>query len=199
MIRNLLIFILALAATVGSLVAAVATDRDQREALRGYVDPLRDSDLPYRVPRLGVNAELRQYTPQELADNLDLMQTAHIHWVRQIVPWDVVEAERGQYDWSAWDVIVSAFSERADIHASAGGDLTRAIADFDEAIALGRGDANTYLRRGSAHQRKGDKEAVIADFRKVLALEPNNPVARLNLMHLGAPAPAQPKPPEAKP
>ncbi len=115
MIRNLLIFILALAATVGSLVAAVATDRDQREALRGYVDPLRDSDLPYRVPRLGVNAELRQYTPQELADNLDLMQTAHIHWVRQIVPWDAVEAEHGQYDWSAWDTIVAAFSERADL------------------------------------------------------------------------------------
>lgn len=115
MIRNFLIFALALAAMLGSLVAAVATDRDRREMLRGYADPLHAEDLPYRVPRLGVNAELRQYDTPGLALNLDRMQAAHIHWVRQFVPWNDVEPTRGQYDWTAWDAIVDAFATRPDL------------------------------------------------------------------------------------
>jgi O-antigen ligase len=115
MIRNLLIFFAALAALCGSLVAAAATDRDRRENLRGYVDPLQDQNLPFRVPHLGVNAELTQYDATALAENLDLMTAANIHWVRQFVRWDQVESTQGTFDWAAYDTIADAFRERPDL------------------------------------------------------------------------------------
>lgn len=113
--RNLLIFLVALAAFFGSIVAAAVTDRDRSFNLRGYVDPLNATALPERVPRFGVNAELTQYDAAALERHLDLMERAHVVWVRQFARWNEIEPQSGAYDWRAWDAIASAFRSHPDL------------------------------------------------------------------------------------
>ena len=115
MTRQYIILVIALVVLCGSLVAAGATARQRDEQLRGYVDAASSRDLPYWMPRLGVNADLSQYDADELDRQLSLMQTAHVTWVRQFFHWDEIEATAGQYDWSATDQIVNAFAARADL------------------------------------------------------------------------------------
>ncbi|MBC7811871.1 MAG: O-antigen ligase family protein [Burkholderiales bacterium] len=115
MTRRFVLLVFALVALLGSAVAVWATVQERDENLRGYVDASQNGDLPFRVPRLGVNAELTQYPLVELEQQLDLMETAHIHWVRQFVRWDEIEPQRGQFDWQHWDEIVAAFENRSDL------------------------------------------------------------------------------------
>ncbi len=113
--RQFVIFVIALAALAGSLVAAWATASARAIDLRGYVDATQDAALPFRVPRLGVNAELTQYTPDHLDARLTQMEQAHVVWVRQFARWDEIEATRGTYDWSQWDAIAAAFDRHPDL------------------------------------------------------------------------------------
>ncbi len=110
--RDVIIALVALAALGGSLVAAGGTLRERDVRLRGYVDAAQTADLPFRGPLLGVNAELTQYDDEELAAQLDLMEAAHMHWVRQFARWDEIEPQEGVYDWSAWDRIAAACEGR---------------------------------------------------------------------------------------
>lgn len=113
--RQFFIFAITLALLAGSLVTAGATLRERDENLRGYVDPTRDADLPYRIPRLGVNAELTQYSPNELTHQLDLMRAAHITWVRQPFYWHEVEPQQNVWDWAQADAVVQAFTDDPDL------------------------------------------------------------------------------------
>lgn len=113
--RQYLILIVTLAVLSGSLVTARATARERDEQLRGYADATQTADLPYWIPRLGVNAELTQYTPDELAQQLDMMRAAHMTWVRQFARWDEIEPSPGEYDWSQWDTIVEAFADDSNL------------------------------------------------------------------------------------
>lgn len=113
--RRHLIFIVALLATLGAGVATWATAQERDRELRGYVDPTQTANLPFRVPRLGVNAELTQYTDAELRSQLALMQQTGITWVRQFVRWDDIETEPGGYDWSATDRVVDAIADFPDL------------------------------------------------------------------------------------
>ncbi len=108
MIRRYVLFFVALLTLSGSLTATAASIYGRDFELRGYVDATRDADLPFRMPRLGVNVELRQYDDDELTVQLHLMQQAHITWLRQFVYWDQVEPEPGRYDWVALDRIIEA-------------------------------------------------------------------------------------------
>ena len=110
MIRQFIIIIITLAVLAGSLVTASATIRNRDETLRGYVDPTQDANLPYRIPRFGVNAELTQYTPDELAHQLDLMRQAHVTWVRQPFRWSEIEPQPGEFQWDNIDTIVQHFA-----------------------------------------------------------------------------------------
>jgi O-antigen ligase len=110
--RYRLIFLTALAALLGSLVTAFASIQEANEQLRGYVDASQDANLPFFLPRLGVNAELTQYTPDELNRQLDLMQQMHVTWVRQIFYWNDIQPSPNSYDWDKWDRIVQAVSQR---------------------------------------------------------------------------------------
>lgn len=115
MTRHPLLFTAALLALLGSLVALFGTLHERDTHLRGYADATQSADLPFRIPRLGVNAELTQYTAGQLRDQLDAMQAAHIHWVRQLFRWDQIEPRQGEYDWSRADEIVSSFAQRPDL------------------------------------------------------------------------------------
>lgn len=109
--RDLVLFLVALCVLLGSAAAAVATLYDRDFQLRGYVDPTQDANLPFRIPRLGVNVELTQYAPDELESQLVRIETAGITWVRQIFSWDTIEIEPGDYQWERWDVVVQAVDE----------------------------------------------------------------------------------------
>lgn len=109
--RQFLIFAVALAVLAGSLVTAAATLRERDELLRGYVDPAQDANLPYRIPRLGVNTELTQYEPEQLAPQLEQMRGAHITWVRQFFRWDEIEPQPGEFAWDRWDAIIQPFAD----------------------------------------------------------------------------------------
>jgi hypothetical protein len=107
-VRNWLFLFVSLAALAGSIVAALATREQRNFELRGYVDPTQDQNLPYRVPRLGVNASLEQYTSEELQFHLDLMESANITWIRQEIPWDQIETAPGEFAWQPWDRVIEA-------------------------------------------------------------------------------------------
>lgn len=129
--------------------------------LRGYVDATRSQELPYRVPRLGVNAELTQYTPDALNTQLDRMQQANITWVRQFFSWDAYEPARGEINADVqrqWDAIADAFRQRDDLELvavlmhtpawarpeNAADDSTAAPASPDDFAAFARAFALRY-------------------------------------------------------
>jgi O-antigen ligase len=113
--RQLFIFFIAIAALFGSLVTVFATIEERDYKLRGYVDSVQDKNLPYRVSRLGVNADLTQYNSIELQRNLNRMDEAHIIWVRQLFAWDQIEPQPNQFTWDKWDVIVKAVDDHPNL------------------------------------------------------------------------------------
>jgi O-antigen ligase len=110
-----LIFTVTLITLLGSIVALFSTIQEREYMLRGYVDATQNADLPYRLPLLGVNADLTQYSPEELRHQFDLMQQAHITWVRQFVRWDELEPQQGQIQWETWDNIVNTIQDFPDL------------------------------------------------------------------------------------
>ncbi|MEP7293429.1 MAG: beta-galactosidase, partial [Chloroflexota bacterium] len=115
MIRQFLILVITLVVLAGSLVTTGATLRNRDDDLRGYVDPTQDAHLPYRIPHLGVNAELTQYSPDQLTRQLDLMRQAHITWVRQSFRWSEIEPQPGVFQWDRFDAIVQPFADDPDL------------------------------------------------------------------------------------
>lgn len=109
--RIWILFIAALIALPGSLAAVFATIAERDFVLRGYVDATTTTNLPYRLPRFGVNAELFQYSDDELRQQFDWMHQAHVTWIRQFVRWNELEPERGTYQWDAWDNLVRLLAD----------------------------------------------------------------------------------------
>jgi O-antigen ligase len=93
---------------VGSALGGLGVLDARGNLARGWVDATTTFDLPYRIPLAGVNAELVQYTPEELDRNLNLMAEAGLTWVRQFFPWPEIEPTPGEFDWGPWDAIVEA-------------------------------------------------------------------------------------------
>ena len=54
------------------------------------------------------------------------------------------------------------------------GEVDRAIADFDKAIALNPDYAAAYYNRGTAYGMKGDYDRAIADFGRAIKLNPKD-------------------------
>src|SRR5690606_4838629 len=115
MTRRFILFIISLAILLGSLTALAATIVDRDFQLRGYEDATRTAALPFRLPLLGVNAELTQYDAADLDQQSTWMEQAHITWVRQFFRWDEIETERGVFDWEIWDQIVAAIEQHPDL------------------------------------------------------------------------------------
>lgn len=110
--RHVLVFAVSCLAAFISLAAWAFTSDHKQFELRGYVNPLHTKDLPYRGPRLGVNADLFQYQGYDLVIQLDRMKTSGFIWIRHVIPWDEVEVASGEFDWSELDRIASAFEQQ---------------------------------------------------------------------------------------
>jgi tetratricopeptide (TPR) repeat protein len=65
------------------------------------------------------------------------------------------------------------------------GDYARAIADCDTAIRINPKVAYWYVVRGEYHEKKGNRELAIADFRKSLVVDPSRPEGMEHLKRLG--------------
>ena len=109
--RKFLVFIVSVLLVSGSLVATLGSMQLRDFEMRGYSDPTKDQNLPFLHERPGVNVELLQYEDAELRRNLELMQASQFHWIRQFAYWDEIEAQRGEFEWAAWDRLASALSE----------------------------------------------------------------------------------------
>lgn len=113
--RKYVIFIAALMALSGSLSAVFVTLQARDYNLRGYVDATQTTNLPYRLPLLGVNADLLQYSPSELRQHLQWMREAHITWIRQFAYWDTLEPQVGVYEWVEWDSLIDTLGDFPDL------------------------------------------------------------------------------------
>ena len=110
-IRRYVIVLVALGLLIGSVIALLASIDQRDYMLRGYANPTQTMALPYRIPRMGVNADLTQYTPTELGEQFALMENMGVVWVRQFVDWRTIEPNLGEYDWSQWDTIVAEMAD----------------------------------------------------------------------------------------
>ena len=54
------------------------------------------------------------------------------------------------------------------------GDLTAALSDYDQSIALNPGDADAWFNRGIAQRVKGDFKRALADFHQAINLNPRH-------------------------
>ncbi len=110
--RQLILLLVGCFLVIGSLVAVFGTRALKQFELRGYVDPTKDRNLPFTVPRAGLNVELLQYSPAQLATQLEEMRAANFRWIRQFARWDALEPARGEFDWAAWDQLAARLAEQ---------------------------------------------------------------------------------------
>lgn len=97
---------------LGSLAGAWSTAQQRAEAVRGWELATESWELPQRLPLAGVNVELTQYTPDELARELDRIAAAGFTWVRQPFLWSAIEPEPGVFVWETYDILVEAVAAR---------------------------------------------------------------------------------------
>ena len=79
------------------------------------LDVLRALEREDSAP-VGLNTHLVWAPPREAEAVLDEIRDLGIGWVREEIPWRVVEPERGRFDWSRTDVLMAAASSsRVDV------------------------------------------------------------------------------------
>lgn len=66
-----------------------------------------------------------------------------------------------------------AFAIRGSAH-RAGGELKRAVQDYDQAAKLNPNDTDVFFRRGIAHGMLGDADRAIDDFNQAIKLAPDH-------------------------
>ncbi|MCA9895958.1 MAG: cellulase family glycosylhydrolase, partial [Anaerolineae bacterium] len=113
--RKYVVLFFCIVVLLGSATLIGVTTSARDYDLRGYADATLDANLPYRIPRFGVNVDLRQYSPQDLPIQLDMMKAAGVYWVRQFIYWDEIETSAGEYNWQQIDPIIDAFRNRLDM------------------------------------------------------------------------------------
>jgi len=115
MLRRLFILILSVLIWGGALALFALSWTSRAENLRGVEDPLQAESLPFHVPRLGVNAELTSYDDDSLDEQLTLMESAGVTWVRQYFYWDGIEPAVGQFNWAESDRILQAVARHPSL------------------------------------------------------------------------------------
>lgn len=115
MARRYIVFFVACFVLFGTMGVLLITEAERDYQLRGYVDATQSADLPFRVPRLGVNVDLFQYTSDELHQQFALMQAAQVTWVRQFAYWDHLQPVPERFTWSQWDQVMDVFADYSDL------------------------------------------------------------------------------------
>ncbi|MDX2141049.1 MAG: O-antigen ligase family protein [Chloroflexota bacterium] len=174
--RDALLLIVALVALAGSLFAAWGTDEQRRNDLRGYANPALEANLPYYLPRFGVNADLTQYNSAELERQLVLMQSINVVWVRQFIESLPLASQAEDYDWSQLDGIVSPFRHHPTLEFVIVLPVTGALdpADFAASVSMFANrygstvdyyqigdEPNLYAAWGNAEPRVQDYAALL--------------------------------------
>lgn len=111
MTRRWVLWWLCIILALGSAVGGWATSETRSDDLRGWVDATTTQDLPQKLPLAGVNVELTQYAPDQLASELTRIAAAGFTWVRQPFLWSDIEPVQGEFAWSAYDALVEAVAQ----------------------------------------------------------------------------------------
>lgn len=104
--KRRILIVLSLLGALLSILGGAAIFSQRQMRLRGTLDGYPDIGLPPRVPVLGVNADLTQYAPDELDENLTLIRETGFVWVRQTFSWERIEHRPGEYLWDEYDPVV---------------------------------------------------------------------------------------------
>ena len=97
----------------------------------------------------------------------------------QIIEWVEKLHSRGVGTEATQKSRASAYNNRGSGYIKKG-QLDRAIADYDKAIALDPNYAAAYNNRGLIYQKKGEVDRAIADYDKAIKLDPNIAAAYRN-------------------
>jgi len=84
----------------------------ERRAEAGLPAALPPPSPQMVVPQGGVNAELQQYSAQELHQTAAQIREADFYWVRHTFPWADIEPQPGEFAWEPWDRIVEAVRQQ---------------------------------------------------------------------------------------
>jgi O-antigen ligase len=147
--QSLLGFALSAILLVGGIATGVGTLYQRDVALRGWIDPTQNADLPRRLPLAGVNVELTQYDAPTLDRELSRIAAAGFVWVRQTFAWPDIEPAQGEFDFSRYNPLVAAVNAHPPL---------KLVAVLDE--------TPTWARRPDASDRLIGPPASMAAFGK---------------------------------
>lgn len=106
--RSLLVVLVGALISLGGIAIVGVTLQAQADVGRGFTDPFATTDLPVRVPSLGVNAELLQYDAETLDTQLNTMRQLGIYWIRQEIRWDVLVSDSSLVDYAKYDGVIQS-------------------------------------------------------------------------------------------
>ena len=172
MIRERLIFSVSLIAMVLAGLAAGFTASELKFQTRGYEDPTRSFDLPYRVPIVGLNGNWMGITSGQLQAELSTISDAKVTWIRQFIPWNTIELEPDTFVWTSLDNLMATLHRHPDIELVAWLDSRpHWIADDDYASALAKFASSFAERYGEIidHYQIGELNENVEIYTETLA------------------------------
>lgn len=122
-------------AVAGAALARAAAPQDFSAV--AAVDP-RVSAKP------GVNLERGELAADRLSVTLSLLEAAGVGFARFTLPWDAIEAERGQFAWDEWDRVAAAFAAHPSVIP---------VVVLDRSPAWARGGNNADNPMAPPHER----------------------------------------------
>ena len=105
--RNALILGISIFLLIFGTMAAVFSQWKIERAAQNFPPPPIENLLAAEKT-YGVSADLTLYSEDELARQLDAMQSAGIKWIRQPFLWADIEATRGQFQWEKFDRAIAS-------------------------------------------------------------------------------------------
>lgn len=112
-VSALMSILIALILFIGGMGLTAAGISSRATLTRGFTNAATTPNLPYRVPRAGVNIDLRPLAedPAALRSELDAIARAGFIWIRQSFYWDEIEPARGSFDFAKYDAILNALND----------------------------------------------------------------------------------------
>ncbi len=155
--RARVIFSFAAFALVLVALGAGITREERAFVTRGYEDPTRNAEMPYRQALLGANLRWLELPNAARAAQYEPLLGTNIRWLRQEISWSAIEKQPGAYDWSTTDALRTFSQDRRlrlvvwlkdappDL---SGEDLPRAFADFAGEFAKRYGEIVHHYQLG---------------------------------------------------